>query len=170
MGNLNVTGKGTLNGNPMASFPIGSIYLSYNNTSPASLFGGNWEPIEADRTLWTTTTAGQGGTPISAGLPNIKGYFNCYSYNTTGEGCFSVKQNGGGPSTGGSNKWNGVNFDASYQKDGNNPYNIYRYDVTTVQPPAIKIYAWHRVAYQGDNMSNLKINGNINITGGGARW
>lgn len=28
------------------AFPIGSIYLSVNSTSPASLFGGTWEKIK----------------------------------------------------------------------------------------------------------------------------
>ena len=27
-------------------YPIGSIYMSVNSTSPATLFGGSWDPIE----------------------------------------------------------------------------------------------------------------------------
>lgn len=34
----------------LGAYPIGSIYLSVNNTSPASLFGGTWEKIQ-DRFL-----------------------------------------------------------------------------------------------------------------------
>ena len=31
---------------PLTAYPIGSIYMSVNNTSPAELFGGSWAPIE----------------------------------------------------------------------------------------------------------------------------
>ena len=34
----------------LGAYPLGSIYLSVNNTSPASLFGGTWEKIQ-DRFL-----------------------------------------------------------------------------------------------------------------------
>ena len=54
-------------------YPIGSIYISVNQTSPASFIGGTWQALDEGRTLWTTTTTGQGGTTVSAGLPNIEG-------------------------------------------------------------------------------------------------
>ena len=34
-------------------YPVGSIYMSTNNTSPASMFGGTWEQIK-DCFLWAT--------------------------------------------------------------------------------------------------------------------
>lgn len=37
--------------------PIGSIYLSYNSTSPSTLFGGTWVSFSPARTLYTTTSA-----------------------------------------------------------------------------------------------------------------
>ena len=36
--------------NPLAAYPVGSIYMSASSTSPASLFGGSWEQI-VDRFL-----------------------------------------------------------------------------------------------------------------------
>lgn len=36
--------------------PIGSIYLSYDGTSPSSLFGGTWVSFGQARTLYTTTS------------------------------------------------------------------------------------------------------------------
>lgn len=50
-------------GSPLDAYPIGSIYMSVNSTSPASLFGGTWEQLE-DRFLLgagTTYTAGDTG-------------------------------------------------------------------------------------------------------------
>lgn len=37
--------------NPLAAYPVGSIYMSTNATSPASLFGGTWEQLPGDRYL-----------------------------------------------------------------------------------------------------------------------
>ena len=35
---------------PLSAYPVGSIYMSVNSTSPASLFGGTWEQLK-DRFL-----------------------------------------------------------------------------------------------------------------------
>lgn len=36
---------------PCPYFPVGSIYLSVNNTNPSQWFGGTWEQIAKGRTL-----------------------------------------------------------------------------------------------------------------------
>jgi hypothetical protein len=41
----------------LKAYPIGSIYIAYNHTSPASLFGGTWTRI-TNRFLWATTSSG----------------------------------------------------------------------------------------------------------------
>ena len=41
-------------------YPVGSIYLSYASTSPATLFGGTWSQISG-RFLYCTTGTGTGG-------------------------------------------------------------------------------------------------------------
>ena len=44
------------------AFPIGSIYLSVNSTSPASLFGGTWEKIKDKFLLASGDTYSAGAT------------------------------------------------------------------------------------------------------------
>lgn len=43
-------------------YPIGSIYMSVNNTSPATLFGGTWQKIEGRFLLASGTTSGENPT------------------------------------------------------------------------------------------------------------
>lgn len=40
-----------------AVWPVGSIYLAYNHTNPATLFGGTWTRIQ-NAFLWATTSTG----------------------------------------------------------------------------------------------------------------
>lgn len=132
-------------------YPINSIYLSVNNTSPASLFGGSWEALAEGYALWTTTTSGEGGKTISAGLPNITGttpmlnslwnYADATGFNEEFSGAiysYIAISNGPGPT--GSNKCQTrFGFDASKSNS------IYG-NSAIVQPPAIKIFAWKRIA------------------------
>ena len=41
----------------LAAWPVGSIYLAYNHTNPATLFGGTWTRIQ-NAFLWATTSTG----------------------------------------------------------------------------------------------------------------
>ena len=53
---------------PLDAYPVGSIYMSVNSTSPASFFGGTWEQLK-DRFLLSagdTYTAGDTGGNSSA--------------------------------------------------------------------------------------------------------
>ena len=47
-------------------YPIGSIYMSVNNTSPSTLFGGTWEQIQDKFLLASGTTYNNGATGGSA--------------------------------------------------------------------------------------------------------
>ena len=48
-------------------YPVGSIYMSVNNVSPANLFGGTWERIEGSFLLAATENASSTGASQSAG-------------------------------------------------------------------------------------------------------
>ena len=50
----------------LMAYPIGSIYMSVNSTSPATLFGGTWERITG-RFLLAATDNGSSGASQAAG-------------------------------------------------------------------------------------------------------
>lgn len=140
-----------LNGVPastnLLNYPIGAIYLSMNNTSPASLFGGSWEQLAENYTLWTATSGA--GETINAGLPNITGLINgvegfprvLENYSLTGAFKDSYVKPSGvtGFSASNAYKLEYIDFKASNS-------NLIYGNSTTVQPPAIKVYAWKRIS------------------------
>lgn len=117
--------------------PIGSAILTYGEFDPNTK-GGVWELEEAGRALWTTqgTDAGQ---KIEAGLPNITGgQFTAWG-NINQYGCIVYES---WDDWGGLTKNTGrktVRFDASQSNS------IYGRS-NTVQPPAVKIRLWKRIA------------------------
>lgn len=59
----------------LLAYPVGSIYMSINNTSPASLFGGTWEQLK-DRFLLgagSTYSAGSTGGEAAHALTEAEG-------------------------------------------------------------------------------------------------
>lgn len=53
-------------------YPVGSVYMSYTSTSPASLFGGNWTAITGHFPYFNngTSTGGSNSISHSHGLAN----------------------------------------------------------------------------------------------------
>lgn len=144
-GSVNITALGSLNFTVLGvtrslldwTYPVGSIYLSVDSTSPAAKFGGTWTPIE-NVFLYpvpTNTAAGvQGGesshTLTVAELPS-------HSH--------SRRMAYGGS--------NGQNI-PTYDKSTNAPYGYGTLEDTGVtggnaahnnMPPYMTMYAWHRV-------------------------
>lgn len=62
-GNISVSGGGITIDDV---YPVGSIYMSVSNTSPATLFGGTWERIEDTFLLASGTNYANGTTGGSA--------------------------------------------------------------------------------------------------------
>lgn len=130
-------------------YPIGSIYMSVNNVSPASFLGGAWEMLPGGYALWTATSGA--GQTISAGLPNITGNIsrttaqpisngtigNEYSVNGALYGVNGDTESYYQTLTGDFQRWKEIRFDASRSN------NIYGAS-DTVQPPAYKVYVWTR--------------------------
>ena len=153
-GTKNFTNGFLLNGSLLTDilYPIGSIFISTNNINPASFLGGSWTQLPAGYALWTASSGAYDGTTgtISASLPNIKGtYTQLRADSGAGFDCDGVLfknsiSTSSGTGTGSGGKKGTITFNA-------NAYNsIYKDSATTVQPPAIKIYAWRRVSSSPD--------------------
>lgn len=145
---INVAEDGTISINISVDtvFPVGSIYLSRNNTSPAELFGGTWVKIASDRVLMGASSRHAAGTTVEAGLPNITATGGFYENLSIGDlkdrltGAFYANANNqthkGSSGTDSDNPT--LDFDASRS----NP--IYGRS-STVQPPAYYVNIWERV-------------------------
>lgn len=124
--------------------PVGSLYISENQTSPAELYGGTWERIE-DCTIWGASDKHPAGTTVEAGLPSIYGQLNGVLFSSNKQnasGILSVTLANGYILTKGSSSGN-VSIYANNIRTGGSP--IYGAS-TTVQPPAYCMYIWRRVA------------------------
>ncbi len=138
----------TINSNPVCSMPIGFGVILFTDISPAELWGGTWQKVEEGYALWTATSGA--GQTIDAGLPNILGSTHISAiYSTdmfinktdgciyaTGDNSDIYQVSRSSPTQFGKNI---LNIDASKSNS------IYG-NSNTVQPPAIKIYLWRRVA------------------------
>ena len=132
------------------------IYLSFDyNADPISKFGGDWQRLAEGYTLWTSETEGEGGSLIEAGLPNITG--SCmvdrksddtivFNATYTSPNAFSASQKSGSSHTTTTKSGTSYAMDIIYfnANNGAEVKGIYG-NATTVQPPAIKIYAWKRI-------------------------
>jgi hypothetical protein len=133
-------------------YPIGSFYETTDiYFNPNIQWGGTWEKIETGRILQATQVNSEVGTRVAAGLPNITGQWSTGwnqpvrgFHNLTASGAFYVDTDTSKPgritaedANGGSSRYPG--FDAS----GSNP--IYG-NSDTVQPPALLVVMWHRIA------------------------
>lgn len=145
---LTVDADGTLSADSaLAAYPVGSIFQTVGNTSPAALFGGTWQEIAQNRVLMGASYAHAAGTTVEAGLPNITGRAGpdeqAGFYNVNRPNAYGAFYGGGksydwavsGTSTPGKD----LCFDASRS----NP--IYGRS-NTVQPAAYYVHIWRRVA------------------------
>lgn len=132
-------------------YPIGAIYLSINSTSPSDLFGGTWTRIAQGRTLFGADGSDYiAGQTVEAGLPNIVGTAS----NDAGAGLLS--NNGNEPNLSGAfykHTANSYSYRSQTENvggcdlgfDASRSNSIYG-NSETVQPPALVVYMWQRIA------------------------
>lgn len=135
-GNIAVSSK-TYSGNP---YPVGAIYISTADTSPATLFGGTWERLKdrfllaAGDTYAAGATGGEAEHTLTVDeMPQHNHDFHA-SYNEIATG----SETGGKILAGGdSNQWL-WNFAQANNSGGNAPHNN--------MPPYLAVYMWVRTA------------------------
>ena len=146
---LDIGASGLLN----MFYPVGSIYQTVDDGfNPNTRWGGTWELIEEGRFLQATETSTDVGDTVAAGLPNITGGFTSRgtNYNASpimypDNGANFIAYSQGGINADSISQVNGAVTGWHYTFDASRVSSVYG-NSTTVQPPAIKVYMWHRTA------------------------
>ena len=129
-------------------YPVGSIYMSANNVSPQSFFGGTWERIQ-DRFLLaagSTYSAGSTGgeaavTLTEATMPmhHHKASGSSEFYCTKGDGVAEITGLTSGPAFAETNTSGGVTRKSGTANTGGN-------EAHNNMPPYLTVYMWKRTA------------------------
>ena len=130
-------------------YPVGSIYMSVNNTNPSTLFGGTWEQLK-DRFLLgagDTYTAGNTGGEAThqltkAELPAYDLYNASHSHSITSTSGYNGKQGNNPALNGGNNQGSGsisVSATIKVSSGGSN-------QAHNNMPPYLVVYMWKRTA------------------------
>lgn len=138
----------------LTAYPVGSIFQTVDNTSPAELFGGTWEQIASNRVLMGVEKGNtKPGTTVSAGLPNITGSLISTA---TGGGSGPFRGNSNSVTASGALNITTVSATyAGYSKYGGQEYmvhldasksNAIYGSSNTVQPPAYLVNIWQRIS------------------------
>lgn len=121
-------------GSPLDAYPIGSIYMSVNSTSPASLFGGTWETLEnrfllgAGSDYTAGTTGGEAEHTLTVDeMPSHKHEIAASTLGTSFGSRYLQPSDGANNST-----------DETKYTGGGQPHNN--------MPPYLAVYMWKRTA------------------------
>ena len=120
-------------------YPVGSIYISVNNTSPATLFGGTWEQIEdtflmASGSTYTAGSTGGSATHVHKTPIGFDGNaMYCYA-NNEGNPVFD------------STVYQNVNRKAYTLGNSTGAVRVASTDTGSNIPPYLAVYVWKRTA------------------------
>ena len=153
---------------PLDAYPVGSVYVSTDSTSPASKFGGTWTQISGRFLYCTTTSKTTGGassvsytpagTNVGWAVTVAQLPAHCHGQNSrTGDGNWNGEVKTTGGSSGGS--WpaqagwtnNGDSWGSgitAYTGSGNTHTHTVNGTAATIStmPPWFSVYAWYRTA------------------------
>ncbi len=152
-GSLHLYGDIKVEGKYIDIYPVGSIYISVNNTNPSTLFGGNWEQIK-DRFLLSagnSYAAGTTGGEINHTLSINEMPSHTHSQNPHGHpqhpntwmnvGVSQIPRTGGyyyANAEHSADYWTGSTTATNNYTGGNAPHNN--------MPPYLVVYVWKRVS------------------------
>lgn len=129
-------------------FPVGSIYLTYNNNNPGNFIGGTWVQFGQGRTLVGEGTGNDGSTSMPFGANSTGGaYKNTHNHYQTNSfdgasGYMSVSAEVPRSRTKQANR---MNFNGGVARSVTREDSTYNETINIVQP-YIVIYFWRRTA------------------------
>lgn len=130
-------------------YPVGSVYITTNNTCPIETYVGTWELVSKGRVLQGANDGQTPGSTIEAGLPNITGEIGIRAIvrdDATGA-FYRAGTNQYPESSGGDNNGGTIGFKASRGEVHNNSYRNDVYGKSdTVQPPAYLVNIFKRIS------------------------
>lgn len=119
-------------------YPVGSVYISVNNVSPATLFGGTWEQIQDQFLLSAGSTYTAGDTGGSATHKHV------LPIGFDGNTLYGYADGSGLPMYG-SGVYNGNRIYASVTRDSG-ALRIASTQEASTLPPYLVVYMWKRTA------------------------
>lgn len=141
-------------------YPVGSVYISINNTDPASLFGGTWEQIKdtfllsAGDTYQAGSTGGNSVHRHDFKIGNIMNYYEIIADNYSGnnQGAYSYSENKYSKSYGSENSIN-ITYNSGHNQsissntvNESTRYSIGDTDTASSLPPYLAVYVWKRIS------------------------
>ena len=137
-------------------YPVGSIYMSTNSTSPATLFGGTWSQIEDTFLLASGSTyqageiGGEAEHTLSQGeLPQTTGKITTWSSTPYFTG--SIFESATGVFSGSAKKTGVIGRPTTENQSGTNSYgdidmSFGNSEAHNNMPPYLAVYVWQRTA------------------------
>lgn len=145
-----------VNGNeifPCPYYSVGSIYISVTNINPKTYFGGEWKQVATGRTLMGANSDEQLSKTVDSGLPNIKGQLRIGWHDSSAASPIMAgfDSNYGAifPTDYGNTYFAYSDVQGSYNRSVGldaSKYNSIYGKSDKVQPPALYVYFWERVA------------------------
>jgi len=121
-------------------YPIGSIYMSVNNTNPSILFGGTWEQLKDRFLLGSGDTYTAGNTGGEATHKLVENELPKHRFRFT-----SARQYGTGSATDNSSKLGRTQSNADGVSDYYTDY-IGNNQAHNNMPPYLVVYMWKRIS------------------------
>lgn len=135
--------------NLLAMYPVGSVYIAYNSTSPASRFGGSWQAITG-RFLYCNAGTGTGGSS-SASHTHWSGDIVACLTNYNGQARMRVLATHDNVSWADNRYFNPQsdtygNANGGSRREGLATYGVTQSTSVSTMPPYQTVYAWRRTA------------------------